>query len=55
MPEKICNKCKVKKPLTEFANDRSSKTKKSTQCKQCMKEYKKSRRSQDIVAFDFFS
>lgn len=55
MKKKVCNKCKIEKPLSEFANDRSSKTKKTTQCKQCMKDYKKKRKEQEIVAFDFFS
>lgn len=52
---KVCTKCKVKKPVTDFAVDRKASSGRCTQCKKCMAAYKRNRKKQDIVAFDFFS
>ena len=54
MKEQVCTKCNVKKPKTDFAVDRRAKSGITTRCKACMKAYKKQRRKQEIVAFDFF-
>lgn len=54
MKEQVCTKCKVNKPIIDFAVDRSAKSGITTRCKACMKAYKKQRRKQEIVAFDFF-
>lgn len=55
MKEQVCTKCKVKKPVTDFAVDRKASSGRCTQCKKCMAAYKRNRKKQDIVAFDFFS
>ena len=51
---KTCSKCGTIKVLDEFANDRSARDKKTAKCKQCLREYKKNRGRQEIVAFNFF-
>ena len=54
MKEQVCTGCNVKKPVTDFAVDRRASSGITTRCKACMKAYKKQRRKQEIVAFDFF-
>lgn len=52
---KTCNKCKILKELEDFAKDKTTKDKRTCICKKCHIEYKKSRKRQEIVAFDFLS
>lgn len=51
---KICTKCKTNKALSEYAPDRRATDRKQSQCKQCTNTYKKSRKAQEIVAFDYY-
>ena len=39
---KNCSKCKVEKPTSEFSKHKSQKSGLSSQCKECVKEYKNS-------------
>ena len=54
MKEQVCTKCKVAKLVTDFSIDRKASNGRCTHCKKCMSEYKKNRKKQDIVAFDFY-
>ena len=54
MKKQVCTKCKVEKLNTDFSVDKRATSKRCTQCKKCMAAYKKNRKKQDIVAFDFF-
>ena len=55
MKKQVCTKCKVEKLTTDFSIDRKASNGRCTHCKKCMAAYKKNRKKQDIVAFDFFS
>ena len=41
MNTKICNKCGIEKPLSEFYNRSASKDKKTTYCKACITVYQR--------------
>ena len=44
---KICTKCNIEKPLTEFCKDKKTKDGLRSQCKSCEREYKKEYRKQN--------
>jgi len=44
MKEKLCYTCNTSKDLEEFYNDKNRPDGKTTQCKSCMTEYRKSRK-----------
>ena len=54
MKKKVCTKCKIKKPETDFSVDKKASSGRCTKCKKCMAAYKRDRIKQDIVAYDFF-
>ena len=41
MNTKICNKCGIEKPLSEFYNRSATKDKKTTYCKACITVYQR--------------
>ena len=60
MNTKICNKCGIEKPLSEFYNRTASKDGKDYYCKECLKIYQHTysqkmrelhRRSEMLIAF----
>ncbi len=38
---KICSKCKKTKPLSEFNRDRSAKSHRRSDCRECLREYRR--------------